>query len=339
MRKRTITVFGGSGFVGRHLARRLAADGWTIRIAVRDPEDAAYMKPMGDVGQIVPIPTNVLNEESVARAVEGVDCVVNLVGILSQWGRQKFENIHVTGAANIAKAATAADASRMVHISAVGVDAEALSLYGRTKAAGEAAVREAFPAAVILRPSVIFGPEDSFFNLFAGLARFTPALPVFGCPVIPKLTWFSDKGTVHCDIYGDGGTKLQPVYVGDVADAIVNALKTSAAAGETYELGGPQVYSSKEIMELLLKHIQRKRWLIPIPFFWLSFYAWFLEKWPETIITCDQINQLKTDNVAGSDAKGLADLGVEATGADTILPSYLTRFQLSRNRNIGEAFN
>ncbi len=339
MKKRTITVFGGSGFVGRHLARRLAADGWIIRVAVRDPEDAAYMKPMGDIGQIVPVATNVLNEESVIRAVEGADCVVNLVGILSQWGTQKFENIHVTGAANIAKAAKAAGASRMVHISAIGADEASNSVYGRTKAAGEAAVREAFPEVVILRPSVIFGPEDGFFNLFAGLSRYTPVLPVFGCPVMPKLTWFSDQGALHCDIYGDGGTKFQPVFVGDVADAIVASLKSSDAAGMTYELGGPQVYSSKEIMELLLKHIQRKRWLIPIPFFWLTFYAWFLEKWPETILTRDQVRQLMVDNVVGESAKGLADLGVSATGADAILPNYLTRFQLTRDRNIGEAFN
>lgn len=339
MKKRTITVFGGSGFVGRHLTRRLAADGWTIRIAVRDPEDALYLKPMGDVGQIVPVPTNVMNEESVARAVERADCVVNLVGILSQWASQKFENIHVAGTANIAKAAKAAGVDRLVHISAIGADPESQSEYGRTKAAGEAAIREVFPEAVIIRPSVIFGPEDGFFNLFAGVSRFTPALPLFGCPVIPKLTWFSDKGALHCDIYGDGGTKFQPVYVGDVAAAIVSALKLSEAAGETFELGGPQVFSSKEIMELLLKHTQRKRFLIPIPFFWLSFYAWFLQKWPETILTCDQVKLLMSDNVVGSEAKGLADLGVDATAADVILPSYLTRFQLARDRNIGEAFN
>jgi uncharacterized protein YbjT (DUF2867 family) len=327
MAKRIVTVFGGSGFIGRHLARRLAAQGAIVRIAVRDPEDARYMMTMGDVGQIVPFAADVRKAATLTAAVTGASSVVNLVGLLSEWGLQNFENVHVQGAANVAKAASVAGVQNFVQISAIGADAGAVALYSQSKAAGEAAVKAEFPGATIIRPSVVFGPEDKFFNLFAGLARFTMFMPAFGCPVMPVLKWFKDGKVLQMDFYGDGGTKFQPVYVGDVADAILAALANKSAKGKTYELGGPKVYSSVEIMNLMLENIGRKRILVPIPLWYLAIVGWFLQKIPVPLLTYDQVMLLKVDNVVSKKAKKLSDLGVNATPAAAILPSYLARFR------------
>ncbi|MDP6258986.1 MAG: complex I NDUFA9 subunit family protein [Rhodospirillales bacterium] len=327
MVKRIVTVFGGSGFVGRHLVRHLTADGATVRVAVRDPEDARYLKIMGDVGQIVPFAADVRNEATLAAAVEGAESVVNLVGILSEWRAQNFANVHTQGAANVAKAAAAADVARLVQISAIGANEKSGARYAQTKAAGEAAIYAEFPNATIIRPSVIFGPEDHFFNFFAGLARFTWVMPVFGCPVIPILKWFTDDAILNIDFYGDGGTKFQPVYVDDVAAAIVSALAAEDAPGKTYELGGPSVYSSVDIMRMLTKIIGRKRLLVPIPFWYLAIWGWLLQKIPAPLLTYDQVKQLEADNVVSEGAKTLADLGVMATPAEAILPGYLSRFK------------
>tara|TARA_B100000315_G_scaffold260354_1_gene321082 strand:- start:2532 stop:3545 length:1014 start_codon:yes stop_codon:yes gene_type:complete len=327
MAKRIVTVFGGSGFVGRHLVRRLAADGATVRVAVRDPEDARYLKTMGEVGQIVPFAADVRNEATLAAAVAGAESVVNLVGILSEWGAQNFANVHTQGAANVAKAATAAGVAHFVQISAIGADEKSEARYAQTKAAGEAAVRAEFPGATIIRPSVIFGPEDHFFNFFAGLSRFTWVMPVFGCPAIPNFKWFTDDALLEIDFYGDGGTKFQPVYVGDVAAAIVNALAAKDAAGQTYELGGPSIYSSVDIMKMLTKAIGRKRLLVPIPFWYLAIWGWVLQKIPAPLLTYDQVKQLEVDNVVADGANTMADLGVTATPAEAILPAYLSRFK------------
>lgn len=323
-----ITVFGGSGFLGRHLVKRLADAGRRVRVAVRDVEAANFLRIDGGVGQVVPWPADIANPAQVAAAIEGADQVVNLVGILYERGRRTFQRIHVEGAANIATAASAAGVRALVHVSALGADEESPALYGRTKAAGEAVVRQAFPGAAIVRPGVVFGPEDNFFNLFAGLTRLTPVLPVFGCPLWPGIKLFPEGGLVDIDLYGDGGTKFQPVYVGDVAEAIMRILaRPGECASKTYELGGPAVYSFKEIMELLLSEMGRKRFLGPIPFGLAKFYAWFLEFWPKPILTRDQVDLLKRDAVVSPGADGFGDLGIDPVTAESILPTYLGRFR------------
>jgi uncharacterized protein YbjT (DUF2867 family) len=328
--RHVVTVFGGSGFVGRHLVRRLAASGAIVRAAVRDPEAALFLKTMGEVGQIVPFGCDVTDPALTAAAVADADSVINLVGILAPWGRRTFQRLHVDGAANVAAAARTAGAKHLVQVSSLAADATSASDYARTKAAGDDAVLAAFPDATIVRPSVVFGPEDKFFNLFASLAGLTPALPVFGCPLVPKVTLSGEVPNLRVDFYGAGGTRFQPVYVGDVADAIMAALKRPEAQGKTYELGGPKVYSFKDIMDLMLRETGRRRILVPLPFALARIYAWFLEKWPKPMLTRDQVKLLKHDNVVRAGALTLHDLGVEATAAETILPTYLKRFRPPR---------
>jgi NADH dehydrogenase len=297
-------VFGGSGFIGRHLVRRLAEQGHTIRVAVRNPDEALFLKVMGRVGHIVPVAANVTDEASVARAVAGSDWVVNLVGILAEGGgRRSFERVHAQGAANIAKAAAAVGVERLVHISALGASADSSAKYGKSKAKGEAAVRAAFPAAVILRPSIVFGPEDNFFNMFARMAKFSPILPVID-------------------------TSFQPVYVGDVADAIVAGLTHDDALGGTFELGGPEILTGRRVMELVVKYTGRKRCLITAPFWLLAIEGLVLQFLPGKLLTADQVLMLHTHNVVSAGAKTLADLGIQATPVEAILPNYLNRYRL-----------
>ncbi len=324
MDRRVITVFGGSGFIGRHLVRRLVRDGWVVRAAVRDVEAALFLKTAGDVGQVVPFPADITKPESVAAAVAGAEAVVNLVGILAERGKRSFQRIHVDGAATIAAEAAKAGVKRLVQVSAIGADPDSDAAYARTKAAGEAAVLAAFAEATVVRPSVVFGPEDKFFNMFAMMARISPVLPVFGCPTLPRLGHNADGGAA-LDIYGEGGTRMQPVYVSDVAEAIARILTDPKTAGKTYEFGGPRVYSFKEIMELVLAETRRKRLLVPVPFGLVALKAWFLEKLPEPLLTRDQVKLLKRDNVVGDGALTLGDLGIEATAAEFILPDYLSR--------------
>lgn len=299
-----VTVFGGSGFIGRHLVRRLAEQGHTIRVAVRSPDEALYLKVMGRVGHVVPVAANVTDEASVARAIAGSDWVVNLVGILAEGGgNRSFERVHVQGAANVAKAAAAAGVSRLVHVSALGASDASPAKYGKSKARGEAAVRAAFPAAVILRPSVVFGPEDGLFNMFACMAKFSPVLPVID-------------------------TSFQPVYVGDVADAIVAGLTRDDALGGTYELGGPEVANGRRLMELVLHYTARKRFLVSVPFWILAIEGLVLQFVPGKLLTADQVLMLHAPNVVSVGAKTLADLGIQPTPMDVILPTYLNRFRL-----------
>jgi len=315
-----VTVFGGSGFVGRHVVSRLAARGIAVRVAVRDVVAARFLKPMGDVGQVTPVRANITDEAAVAAAVEGSDAVVNLVGILYSRGRQRFDTIHRDGAARIARLSRDAGVGRLVQMSALGASVTSPSQYGWSKAAGEEAVRDAFEGATVVRPSVIFGPDDDFFNQFAALARLSPVLPVFGCP-LPAFR----NGAM--DIYGDGGTKFQPVYVGDVADAIVACLERGDTAGETYELAGPTVYSFKQLMELVLSAADRKCLLAPVPFWVASLEAFFLELLPKPLLTRDQVTMLKTDNVASGGLPTLETLGITPTAAELIVPTYLDRFR------------
>ncbi|UCH75497.1 MAG: complex I NDUFA9 subunit family protein [Rhodospirillales bacterium] len=319
MQDKLVTVFGGSGFIGRHVVQRLAAAGARVRVAIRHPGEGAYLQPMGDVAQIVPVRASVTHEASVRAAVADADAVVNLVGILYEKGRRRFDAIHRDGAGIVARAAKEAGAAMLVHMSALGADPDSRSRYAASKAAGEEAVRAAFPEAVILRPSVVFGPQDGFFNLFASLARFTPVLPVFGCG------WPRVRGG-RLDIYGDGGVKFQPVYVGDVADAVIKGLTERACAGQTYELGGPAAYSFKAIMELILRETGRKRLLVPLPYFIASIEAFFLQLLPKPLLTTDQVTLLKTDNVVSGKLPGLAELGIEPTGVEAIVPVYLDRY-------------
>ncbi|MBW7836806.1 MAG: complex I NDUFA9 subunit family protein [Sphingomonadales bacterium] len=303
MADRLVTVFGGSGFIGRHLVQRLAAKGYRVRVAVRRPNEAMYLKPLGAVGQIQLMQANVRDAASVQAAVNGAEAVVNLVGILHEAGTQKFDALQDEGAGLIAEAAAAAGVRRLIHLSALGADALSPARYARSKARGEARVKAAYPAAAIFRPSVVFGPDDGFYNRFAGLAKILWVLPLIG-----------------------GDTKFQPVYVGDVADAILAALENPAAAGQTYELGGPTVYTLRQVYEYVFQEIGVSRPLIPLPFFAAKILAFFLQLLPTPPLTVDQVRLLKRDNVVAG-TNGLKALGITPTPAEAIAPTYLRRYR------------
>ncbi len=303
MEQQRVTVFGGSGFIGRYVVERLADQGAVVTVAVRDPEKAKFLRPLGQVGQVAPVAVNVRDTAALARAVDGADAVINLVGILYKRGRQTFNSIHVEVPAAMGRVCADAGVKRLVQVSAAGAQTNAWSEYLRSKGAGEEALREHFPGATILRPSVLFGPEDGFFNLFGALARVLPVLP----------------------LYGGGKTRFQPVYVDDVAAAIVHALADASAAGETYELGGPAVYTFAELMEIVLEQTRRRRLLLPVPFIVGEIQATLLGLMPRPLLTRDQILSLKTDSVVTQGALTLADLGVQPTALEAIVPTYLSR--------------
>jgi NADH dehydrogenase len=305
MRTRRIAVLGGSGFVGRYVVERLAARGDVVPVGCRHAESARFLMTFGQVGQIAMLNIAIDDAELLPAFLTGNDAVVNCVGILAETGPQSFERVHHQGPARLARLAREAGVERLVHISAIGADPRSTSAYARTKAAGEAAVRDAFPTATILRPSLVFGPEDQFFNRFATIAMVSPVLPVIG----------------------GGRTRFQPVYVGDVADAVVKCLGDPTTAGRTYELGGPRVYSFRELLELLLEEIRRKRLLIDVPFGLAAFQARLLSILPRPSLTPDQVELLKRDNVVSSGALTLAALGIAPTAVEGILPSYLDRFR------------
>lgn len=315
---RIVTVFGGSGFVGRHLVRALANDGWRVRVATRRPDLAFHLQPLGRVGQIHAVQANVRYPESLAAALRGAEAAVNLVGILSPAGKQTFESVQAEGAGAVAKAAQAAGLTNFVHFSAIGADAEAPSEYARSKAAGEKAVLEVLPSAKILRPSVIFGPEDQLFNRFAAMARIMPVLPLIG----------------------GGVTRFQPVYVGDVAETGARLLRGAGQEGTVYELGGPAIKTLREIFEFVLATTERRRILAPLPFPLASMVGRFSELANKLLlgmiplefsVTRDQVRQLKRDNVVSAEAiaegRTLAGLGMTAESIESIVPSYLYRFR------------
>ena len=298
-------VFGGTGFVGRQIVRELAKKGYVIKVATRVPERAYFLKPAGTVGQIVPFQCDYKDEKSIAAAIEGSDTVVNCIGILFEKGkRQKFQKIHAELPGMIAKVCKKAGVQNFIHISALGID-KATSKYAKTKIEGEKAVKKGFANSVILRPSVIFGEDDAFFNMFAEMARYTPALPLIG----------------------GGETKFQPVYVGDVADAVMAAIDNTEAQGQTYELGGPDVVTFKEIYQKLFEYTGRKRCLVNLPFGLAKVQATFMSILPHPPLTRDQVESLKTDNIVSKKAQGLADLGVESTAMSLILPTYLESYR------------
>ncbi len=303
-----ITVFGGSGFLGRHVVRALAQRGYRIRVAVRRPDLAGHLQPLGRVGQIHAVQANLRYPNSVEAAARGADAVINLVGILFERGRQRFEAVQTFGAEAVALAAGAYGA-RLVHVSAIGADENAPALYARTKAKGEKLVLAAMPTAVIMRPSILFGPEDDFFNRFAAIARLSPALP----------------------LVGGGHTRFQPVFAGDVAAAVAATVEGRARAGQIYELGGPQVLSFKELMRFVLATIERRRLLLPLPFALAKLQAQFLQFLPKPLLTPDQVELLKRDNVVSEEAKRegrtLEALGIEPVAMAAVVPSYLWRFR------------
>lgn len=305
-----VTIFGGSGFAGRYIARRLAQQGWRIRIAVRRPNEAMFVKPYGDVGQVEPVFANIRDDASVRAAIASADVVINCVGTFDLTGRNSFGAVVHEGAARVARIAAEQGVARLVHLSAIGADKDGDTVYARSKGLGEAAVQAAFPDAVILRPSVIFGPEDGFFNRFAGMTRFGPVLPVVGA-----------------------GTRFQPVYVDDVAQAAVLGA-TGAAAPGIYELGGPEALSFRDLMQRMLDQIRRRRLVMNIPFGLARVMGWTMEMVQKLslglvppMITRDQVAMLRHDNVVAGDARGFADLGIAPTAMAAVLPGYLWRFR------------
>ncbi len=305
MRNRRVTVIGGPGFIGRYVVKRLARLGAVIAVVSPRASTAGYLRPMGDVGQIATIDADLGDEALLGATIEGADAVVNATGILSPHGKQSFDKIHHKGPARLAALARAAGVEQFVHISAIGADKSSASAYARSKAAGEAAVRDAFPAAVILRPSIVFGPEDAFFNRFAEMARLLKVIPLIG----------------------GGRTKFQPVYVGDVADAVVVALTRPDAAGKTYELGGPEVHTFRDLMEMIGRETGRHPLLLPLPFGLAKLQAAFLEWLPGAPLTRDQVRLLHYDNVVSPGSLGLADLGITPTLLEAVLPTYVDRFR------------
>ncbi|GAB5387429.1 MAG: complex I NDUFA9 subunit family protein [Alphaproteobacteria bacterium] len=300
-----VTIFGGDGFIGRHVVYLLAKTGAEIRVASRNANQAAQLRPAGAVGQIVPVACNITRESNIRKVLDGSTHVINLVGLLYQTGENTFDKVHAEAPAMIGRVASEMGIKHLVHVSAIGASDDAPSRYLRSKAAGETALWETFPKAVILRPSIVFGAGDGFFNLFASLARFAPVLPLIG----------------------GGETKFQPVYVEDVVAAIDKGLNDPACAGQTYELGGPRVATFKECLELMMKESGQKRMLIPAPFSLCRIKARFLELMPKPLLTQDQVDSLTVDNVVSEDAKGFADLEIQPAPMELILPQYLWRFR------------
>ncbi len=305
MNQHRAAILGGNGFIGRYVVKRLAERGDVLTVGGRRAASAKFLKLKGDVGQVGLVNMAIDDEALLPAFVANNDAVVNLVGILHESGGQRFDRIHHVGPAHLARLAREAGVARFVHISAIGADPRSTSAYARTKAAGEQAVRDAFPTATILRPSVVFGPEDQFFNRLATLAMISPVVPLIG----------------------GGETRFQPVYVGDVADAVVRCIDDSTTAGRTYELGGPKVYSLRALTELLLAEIHRKRYLVDIPFGLASLQARLMSLLPNPPLTPDQVEMLKRDNIVSSGALTLATLGIAPTPVEAILPTYLDRFR------------
>jgi uncharacterized protein YbjT (DUF2867 family) len=307
--KGLVTVFGGSGFLGRHVVRALLKRGWRVRAAVRRPDLAGHLQPLGMVGWVQPIQANLRYRWSVDRAVEGADAVVNLVAVMNNSGRQTVDTVNVFGARAVAEATRAAGLDRVVHVSAIGADPESDSAYGRSKAEAEAAVYETLPHSVVMRPSIMFGQEDHFFNRFAGMARMSPFLPLIG----------------------GGKTRFQPVFAGDVAQAIADSIEGKARPATTYELGGPEIHTFRECMEIMLEMIGRKRVLLPMPWGVASVLGTVLQYLPGKMLTPDQVRLLRVDNVVSEEAieekRTIKAFGIEPTTIEAVLPSYLSRFR------------
>jgi uncharacterized protein YbjT (DUF2867 family) len=305
MRHRRVTVLGASGFLGRYIVKRLAAQGAIVAAVARHASDAGFLRPMGDVGQIATLDADVNDDAVLAAVLAGADVAIDAVGILHERGRQRFDALHARLPVRLAVAAQQAGVKQILHVSALAADAQSPSAYGRSKAAGEADLRAACPGAIVLRPSLVFGPEDAFFNRFAAYARIMPALPLIA----------------------GGTTRFQPVYVGDVAEAAVTALAREDAQGRVFELGGPEIFTFRALMELILREVGRKRLLVPVPAGLAMIEAWFLEFLPDPPLTRDQVRMLARDSVVAPGMPGLAELGITPTALELVLPTYLDRFR------------
>jgi len=303
LERKVATVFGGSGFIGRYVVQRLAQQDYVVRVAVRDPAGARFLQTQGRVGQIVPLAAPITDASAVARAVDGAQVVVNLVGILHERRQGDFHRLQGEAPGALAAAARSAGVESLVHLSAIGADRASPSLYAQSKADGEAAVQAAFPQATILRPSVVFGPEDDFFNRFAAMARL-PFMPVVA-----------------------GGTRFQPVYVGDVADAVAAVIARPDARGRIYELGGPRVMTMREVLRFVLETTRRRRPMVDMPMGLMRFQAGLLQRLPKPPVTQDQLLLLQRDNVASEGLPGLRDLGITPKAVEAVVPGYLRRFR------------
>lgn len=304
MGNRIVTVVGGTGFIGQYIVKLLAERGYIIRVVARNPDSALHLKTAGDPGQVVLMKGNLATPESLQATLPGSWAVINLVGILFESSRQNFSTLHAVGAEKLSQMARAAGTQRFVHMSSLGVDKQVKSKYARTKAMGEKTVRAAFPEATILRPSVVFGAEDNFYNNFANMATFSPALPLIG----------------------GGMTRFQPVYVMDVARAVLAALENPEAMGETYELGGPRTYSFRDVLAYICSVTGRRPILMNLPFGFMRFAATFTEFLPKPPLTRDQVTLLEMDNIVSPGAKTFADLGIIPTAVEAVVPGYLKRF-------------
>jgi len=303
--QKIIAIFGGGGFLGKHLMRQLTKLDYRVKVATRNPYLKGYLKPLGNPGQIELFKTNIFDSDDVKKVLKDCDSVINLVGILYETRKQKFNQIHAKFPYMLANLSNEFGIRNLVHVSALGVKEKSVSKYMQSKLEGEKNIQEIFKSSVILRPSVCFGPEDKFFNTFASIAQFSPFLPLIG----------------------GGKTKFEPIYVGDVGKAIVKALELNNLEPKIYELGGPESYSFKELMEILLKEIKKKRFLLPIPFGVAKFQSYFLQMLPKPILTADQIELLKQNNIISGEFPLLKDLGISGTPIQSILPKYIYRFR------------
>ena len=303
--QKIIAIFGAGGFIGKHLMRQLTKLDYRIKVATRNPYLKGYLKPLGNPGQIEFFKTNIFNPEDVKQVLKNCDIVINLVGILYETRKQKFNQIHSQFPLLLSNLCSELGLKNLVHVSALGIKEKNTSQYMQSKLQGEKNIQNNFKKSVILRPSVVFGPEDKFFNTFASLAQFFPALPLIG----------------------GGKTKFAPIYVGDVAKAIVKAIQLNNSETKIYELGGPKNYSFKELMEILLVEIKKKRFLIPIPFAVAKFQSYFLQMTPNPLLTPDQVELLKHNNILTGENLSLKDLGITGTTIESILPKYIYRFR------------
>ena len=303
--QKVIAIFGAGGFLGKHLMRQLTKLGYRVKVATRNPYLKGYLKPLGNPGQIELFKTNIFNPEDIKQVLKNCDLAINLVGILHETRKQKFNQVHAKFPYLLSNLCNEIGVKNLVHISALGVREDHISKYMQSKLEGEKNIQKVFKPSVILRPSLVFGPEDKFFNVFASIAQFSPALPLIG----------------------GGKTKFSPIYVGDVAKAIVKTLKLENSKPKIYELGGPKNYSFKELMEILLEEIKKKRFLIPIPFSVAKLQSYFLQMMPNPLLTSDQVDMLKYNNIVSGEYPTLEDLGIRGKTIQSILPKYIYRFR------------
>jgi len=340
MKGRLVSVIGGAGFLGRYVVQDLVRSGARVRVGVRDVESARFLKTLGEVGQVNCVYTNICDPDSVRNAIDGADSVINLVGVITKSGKNTFQSVHVDGAKNIALAAKAEGVKNLVHVSSISANPESKSEYARTKFAGERAVFEAFPDAVILRPGLLIGPEDQFMNTFAKMARTSPVLPVVGCPFIPKIKMVAGTSSQWripvLEFCSMGGANFQPIYVGDVAQAIIKSLDNKNAKGKIFELTGPVTYSFRRLLELMLEQTGQNCLIVPAPVPLALTQAFFMEFIPGSIVSRDQVWLMVEGNVKSGEHPTIEDLGITPKGIESVLPTYLRCYRPTKHQRIRE---